>query len=400
MKQNNSKEDNNQWYIIAIAAIVIVAIAFYLYVKRKWKKEEELISAKERESLALKWNKKLEHLINSKQELQKKFKRIFRWSYFGARFLIGVIIVLITVLTGLIFNVTGFLGLIGVGGALIALFSFLYPIVFAKSFNLKDALNFIENKFQNKIYGKYLNIDSQIMNHEEQLKLNDDDLLELNWNIKDLEKQINMKREVVPIFCNGIFESSGFLIELNEKKYLISAGHSFCDWDSEKNEAAKTYLKDDYHFVQNDFIFNIKFKNSIIEFKYDFGYSDAVFHDYAIIQLHEDVRLSCIKIEKEVSISKKQKIIAIDSKTEKTVQHDWEGAPYSKFNHPLTNGDTIAINIGQSSGYNKLGYSGCPIFSDKDEVIGINIMGEKENPNGKVHYIKMEFVINLINTKL
>lgn len=157
---SEDKPLDNKLVIILVIIVVAIWYAFSMgWIKLSTEsKEKELLRI---ESLKQKHKRFLEHL-EKQQKLKKKLKRLFWWVYFGVR------IFLVACLCGYNLALFYYFNVQDIGSLLnwnqvavigITIFSFL---TFGNFKGFKEYISNWRMKLENRVYGKYLNLDERI----------------------------------------------------------------------------------------------------------------------------------------------------------------------------------------------------------------------------------------------
>ncbi|WP_075344673.1 hypothetical protein [Tenacibaculum agarivorans] len=187
----NKKNSNNNFLIVLVIVIVII-----IYVASLGKVDVTLEKSnnqndEEKNNLSkLKArHKKLETLIQKKQELSTKLNKKFKRIYFGVRLVLSSLFVGYNLLLYFFFNITNLGDLLNWNQfalIIMALFSF---ITFGSFANVKEFVQNIKMRLELRTYDKYKDIFEQLKNHKEEA-------IRITASITDTELKIS-KQTVV-----------------------------------------------------------------------------------------------------------------------------------------------------------------------------------------------------------
>ena len=167
----NKKNSNNNFLIVLVIVLVII-----IYVASLGKVDVTLEKSnnqndEEKNNLSkLKTrHKKLERLIQQKQELSIKLNKKFKRIYFGVRLVLSSLFVGYNLLLYFFFNITNLGDLLNWNQfalIIMALFSF---ITFGSFANVKEFVQNIKMRLELRTYDKYKDIIKQLENHKEEV---------------------------------------------------------------------------------------------------------------------------------------------------------------------------------------------------------------------------------------
>ena len=166
----NKKNSNNNFLIVLVIVIVIIIYVASLgkvdvTLEKSNKQNDE---EKNNLSKLQARHKKLERLIQKKQELSTKLNKKFKRIYFGVRLVLSSLFVGYNLLLYFFFNITNLGDLLNWNQfalIIMALFSF---ITFGSLANVKEFVQNIKMRLELRTYDKYKDIIKQLENHKEE----------------------------------------------------------------------------------------------------------------------------------------------------------------------------------------------------------------------------------------
>lgn len=167
------KSSFNWWPLIIVLIILVLAFAFFIL--PTWKAlgiSEELESTDslaERQKKAALRTDKLKYLVQRKGIAKKNLLRKFIIVYSGIVISFIASVTALQLLLNFILRPYTTTTVLVWDGVILSTLGILYTLITWKKFSLAEVVTYCGTKIKNWVYGKYVNVDEQIQQHEQEI---------------------------------------------------------------------------------------------------------------------------------------------------------------------------------------------------------------------------------------
>ncbi|NOU38414.1 MAG: hypothetical protein HOO89_06855 [Ferruginibacter sp.] len=190
-----TKKEDDQ-FLIWVLVILLVILTYLIYTASLGQiditphKDNEPFIDKKR--LAEERHKKLLALIEQKKELKEKLAKHFKTSYLFVRILFVAMYLGFNALLFFVFNIKDLGTILNWNEVLLLILITINFITFGTITDLKNVIGYFRNRIENWVYGKYVNIEEQIVNHIDETKILQEEFTPIINITANLEQNITL----------------------------------------------------------------------------------------------------------------------------------------------------------------------------------------------------------------
>ncbi len=163
---NKRKSNKVAWIWIILIVVIVIVIYFLSLGKINISESGSLKEFKDTKEQAKKRHEKLLDLIAQKEELKIKLNRRFRVTYFAVRLILSCLFMGYNAVLFFVFEVKNLGDLLNWNELFLIGFALISFLTFGSMKNLNDFILGLKIRLENIVYGKYVNIEEQIIKHK------------------------------------------------------------------------------------------------------------------------------------------------------------------------------------------------------------------------------------------
>lgn len=168
--------------IIVIAFIIIIVVWLTRFFKINYLKEEREKTKRRHD--------KIEALIDKHEKLKIKLEKSFKISYLILRVFLVLIVIVFNLILYYQFDVKNIRELTAWNNMVLLVFSMILFIAFGSIINISKAVDYMKDKVEKWVYGKYINIPERLVQLEGNKELTIEKMNEIDKKLDELEENM------------------------------------------------------------------------------------------------------------------------------------------------------------------------------------------------------------------